>query len=136
MANLSRFWDFPSLKFPQWLDEDEDFYTSPMIASGLSISEDDEHVYIEASVPGLKSDDIEVTFHKGILRIKGEREEKEEDKKKSFYREATSKFHYHVMVPGNINPNVEPEARYENGVMKVTFNKEAEEQPKKIQVKS
>lgn len=136
MTNLSRFWDFPSLKFPQWLDEDEEIFSSPIIASGLSLSEDDQHVYVEASVPGLKPEDIEVTFHKGILRIKGEKEEKEEDKQKSFYREATSKFHYHVMVPGNIDPNVEPDAKYENGVMKVTFNKVAEERPKKIPVKS
>ncbi len=135
MADLipRSFWSFPRLS-PFW-EEDEDWFSIPANVSGLSVSEDDDKVYVEASVPGLKSDDVEVTFHKGILWIKGKRKETEEDKKKKFYREASYDYSYRVAVPGNIDTGAEPESSYANGVVKVTFAKVPEEQPKKIPIK-
>ncbi len=125
----SSFWQFPSLR-SFWEDEDWDLVPT---ASGLSISEDDQNVYVEAAMPGLEPEDIEVSFDKGVLWLKGEA--KEETTKKKYYRKATSSFSYRVVVPGEIDPNKEPVATYKNGVMKVTFAKSAASQPKKIKVK-
>lgn len=125
----SRFWSFPTLR--SW-EEEEDWISSP--STGVSISEDDKNVYIEAAVPGLNSEDIEVTFDKGIVWIKGEA--KEEEKKKKYYRKSASSFSYRIAVPGEIDPNVEPEATYKNGVMTVTFAKSPKVAPKKITVKA
>jgi HSP20 family protein len=41
----------------------------------MSVSEDKNHVYIEAHLPGLKTDDIELSFERGVLWIKGEKKE-------------------------------------------------------------
>ncbi len=128
----SSFWRFP--RFPSIWDDDE--WLMPTSSTGLSISEDDKNIYVEAAVPGLDSKDIEVTFEKGVLWIKGEAKEEEEDKKKKFWRKASRAFSYKVAVPGEIDPNKEPEASYKNGVMKVTFAKSPKTQPKKIPVKS
>ncbi|MEM3063525.1 MAG: Hsp20/alpha crystallin family protein [Nitrososphaerota archaeon] len=124
------FWQFPSLK-SFWEDEDWEITTTP---SGLSISEDDQNVYVEAALPGLEPDDIEVSFDKGVLWIKGEA--KEETTKKKYYRKATSSFSYRVVVPGDLDPNKEPTASYKNGLMRVTFAKSPASQPKKIKVKA
>ena len=40
-----------------------------------------------------------------------------------------------MAIPGNVDENQDPEAIYKNGIMKVTFNKVPEPQPKKIAVK-
>ena len=124
-------WDFPT-RMPSLLD-DEDFFSNAN--NGLSISEDDKHVYVEAHVPGIDPSKIEVTYNKGVLWIKGASETKEEDKDKKFYRRATSSFSYHVTVPGNIDESHEPDATCKNGVMRVSFKKMEEAQPRRLSVK-
>ncbi|MCM8782699.1 MAG: Hsp20/alpha crystallin family protein [Candidatus Omnitrophica bacterium] len=130
----SSFWSFPSFRLPSIWSEEEDWLSGPGL-SGLSVSEDDKNVYVEAAVPGVDPKDIEVTFDKGTLWIKGEAKKEEEDKKKKFYRKASSSFSYNVTVPGEIDMNAEPQATYKNGVMKVTFAKLPASQPRKITVK-
>ncbi len=102
--------------------------------SGLSISEDTDHVYIEAAVPGVDPKTVDVTVHKGMLWIKGE--VKEEEKKKKYYRKATSSFSYRIALPEGIDTTKEPEAVGNNGVMVVTFIKSPNTQPKQIAVKA
>ncbi len=125
------FWRGTSL--PSFWD-DEDWNMPANQPSGLTISEDDKHVYVEAALPGVVSDDVEITFDKGVVWIKGETKEVVE--KKKYYRKATSSFSYRIAVPGDIDLKVEPEATMKNGIMTVAFAKSAVSQPKKIQVKS
>lgn len=125
------FWSFPASRFFDW-DEDELIQSSP---SGLSVSEDNKNVYIEAALPGIKPEDVEITFDKGMLWIKGESKQEEIDKDKKYFRKATNSFSYRVAVPGEIDMNKEPIAESENGVMKISFAKHPQVQPKKISVK-
>lgn len=124
-------WDWP--RFPSLWDEDEDFWSLSSSPSGLTVSEDDKHVFVEAQVPGIDPEKIDVTYDKGVLWIRGQQEQEEKGKK--FYRKAASQFSYRVAVPGDIDEQKEPEASCKNGVMKVTFMKKLEVQPKKIAVK-
>jgi HSP20 family protein len=128
----SRFWSFPT----RWLnwDEDEDnmLTASP---SGISISEDDKNVYVETALPGVKPEDVEITFDKGMLWVRGESKMEEQNDKK-YYRRASNSFSYRIAVPGEIDMNKEPEASSEHGVMKITFAKHPQSQPKKIKVKA
>lgn len=126
------FWRVPS--FRSFWDDEEDWTPAASVPGGLSISEDDKHVYVEAALPGVDSKDVEITFDKGVVWIKGET--KEEETKKKYYRKATSSFSYRVAVPGELDFNAEPEATMKNGVMTVSFRKSPASQPKKIQVTS
>lgn len=126
------FWSFPSFRFPTvW---DEELSLSDKDTGGLSVSEDDKTISVEAHLPGVDPKDIEVTFDKGVLWVKGEA--KEEEKGKKYYRKSAKSFSYRVAVPGNIDPKNEPKAVGKNGVMKVTFQKVEAAEPKKIAVKS
>jgi len=129
----SSFWTFPAFRFPSLWEEEEKELTAG-VPSGLSVSEDEKNIYVEAALPGIDPKDIEVTFDKGILWIKGEA--KEEEKKKKYYRKASRSFSYRVAVPGEIDEKVEPEAKCKNGVMTVTFAKSPKTQPKRITVKT
>jgi HSP20 family protein len=126
---------FQAPRFPSLWEDDED-WKSLLPASGLTVSEDEKQVFVEAAVPGVDPDKIEVTYDKGILWIRGNQEEKEEDKGKKFYRKASSAFSYRIAIPGNIDDSAEPQATCKNGVMKVTFSKVPETQPKKLTVKT
>ncbi len=113
--------------------EDED-WSSFLPSSGLTVSEDEKSVYIEAAVPGLDPEKVEVTFDKGILWIRGSKAQEENDDSKKFYRRASSSFSYRVAVPGEIDDSQEPQASCKNGIMKVRFSKKPQIQPKKIQI--
>lgn len=135
MADLVR--TFPSFfRMPSIWDDDENWPLMTSGHSGISISEDNKNIYIEAQTPGINPEDVEVTFDKGVLYIRGEAKEEEADKKKKYYRKATSSFSYRVAIPGEVDPNTEPIAESKNGVMKITFAKSPQMQPKKIQVKT
>ena len=67
------------------LEDIKDFFsafdsTLPNISreelSGISLYEDENKLYIEAAVPGIRPEDLCVTFDKGILWIKGENKQK------------------------------------------------------------
>lgn len=134
MADLvpSSFWNFPSFRIPSLWEDEEDWVRNT--AGGVSVSEDEKNIYVEASLPGLNPEDIEVTYEKGFIWIKGEAKREEDNKK--YYKRALNSFSYRVAVPGEIDQNIEPEATYKNGVMTVKFAKSPKSQPRKITVKT
>lgn len=121
------FWESPLVS-----KEGSDFFDRSL--SGVTVSEDDNNVYVEAQVPGVPSKDIHVEFEGGYLTIHAET--KEEEKGKKYYRKAQSVFSYGLRVPGNVDNKEDVQAICKDGVLKVTFKK-AERKPsgKKIPVK-
>lgn len=103
--------------------------------SGLSVSEDDKHVFVEAALPGIRPEEIDMSYDKGILWIKAEKKEETDDKKKKYYRKALSTFSYRIAVPGEIDESKEPEAICKDGVLKVIFFKAHKGPTKKIPIK-
>jgi len=126
---------FPSFSIPNLWDEEDDWLVTPSTQSGLSVSEDDNNIYVEAAVPGIDPKDVEITYQDGYLWVRGETKKEEKDKKRKFYRQASSSFSYRVAIPGEVDPNKEPEATYKRGIMTITFSKSEKVLPKKIEVK-
>lgn len=121
------FWDMPST----FGAEGELFDKS---LSGVSVSEDENNVYVEAHVPGVPSEDIHVEFEDGYLTIHAE--VKEEQKNKKYYKKFQNVFSYSLRVPGKIDTNHEAQAACKDGVLKITFKKaERKHSGKKIPVK-
>jgi len=129
-------WSFPRFPFSSMDENEEEWMQDFTYPSGLSVFEDEQNVYIEAALPGIKPDEIEMTYDKGMLWIKAEKKEESRDKSKKYYRKATSTFSYHVAVPGNVDENKPPEAVCKNGVITVTFMKTKKAEPRKIPIKS
>ncbi len=126
------FWEFSPFRMSSLLD-DEMWPTTPAGSGGLSISEDDTYVYVEAAMPGVDPDDVEMTFHNGVLKIHGKAKQEEKKDRKN-YRTMTSEFSYQVSVR-DVDVNEDPEATCKNGVMEVKFAKSKAAQPKQIKVK-
>lgn len=121
--------------FSEWENGLDDIFSLASEPRGLSISEDDQHVYVEAAVPGIDPEKIEVTFDKGMLWIRGQADDQAEDKSKRFYRRSSQAYSYRVAIPDNVREDAEPEATYKNGIMTVAFAKQPEVAPKKLKVK-
>lgn len=100
---------------------------------GLSVYEDKDKIFVEADLPGLKKEDITVSFEKGILWIKGEcREEKKEVK---HHVKSSRNFSYRVPLPAQIDEGAEPDAIFKDGVLKVSFEKPKASKPQQINIK-
>lgn len=97
--------------------------------SGLSVSENDNDVFVEAQLPGLKQDDIEVKLDENILWITGEKKEEKSDKR--YYQKASTSFSYKLALPKGVDTSKEPEASFENGELKVVFHKTPQEKKTK-----
>lgn len=129
----ANFWRFPIIASNLWEDLSD---LAPMAGTlnGLSISEDDKSVYVEAAVPGVDPKNVDVTFDKGVLWVKAEASREEKGKK--YYRKASSSFSYRIAIPGEVDWKTEPVATYKNGVMQAVFAKSPKVQLKKITVKT
>lgn len=122
--SLPSLWEDMEDRMRQWM--------GPEGQTGVSVSEDDKNVYVEAHLPGLKSDDIDISFHQNLLMIKGERQEQQEDKKRKFYRQAQSNFFYQLELPCQVEET--DQADFQNGVLKITFKKAQQSQIHKIKI--
>lgn len=127
--------NFPSLgRFPAFWEDFEDAVSAFSQSKELTLSEDKKNVYVEAAVPGFKKENVEVTLDKGILQIKAEKKETEENKELKIYRKASDSYFYQVALPSQIDES-KSTAEIENGVIKLTFQKAPQSQAKKIAIK-
>lgn len=129
--------DFPEylFRFPA-LSDIEGVFKGDRTEQGLNVYEEGSHFVVEAAVPGLANEEIDININKGVLWIKGEKKETESDKEKKYYRKSYSSFSYSVALPDQIDDREEPEASYENGVLKVVFKKAKSAEAKRISIKS
>lgn len=84
-------------------------------------SEDDKHMVVEMPAPGYDVSDIEINIRDGLLEIKGQKIEKEEQKKRGrsyIVRESNASFARRVVLPeGADADNIE--AGLEQGLLKI-----------------
>jgi HSP20 family protein len=102
----------------------------------VDMVEDEDAYIVTAAVPGVKPEDVEVTFQNHVLTIKGEaKEEKEYDEESYHIRERHyGSFVRSLSVPANVKAE-KIEAKTENGVLTVRLPKLETEKPKKIAIK-
>jgi HSP20 family protein len=94
---------------------------------------------LQAELPGLTRDQIEVKLANGMVTIKGEKSsEKVEDEEDYHLRERSyGSFQRSFRVPGNVDAD-KIQAQFDKGVLKVTLPKSAAaiEKERKIEVKA
>lgn len=101
----------------------------------LDISEDDRSVYVRASLPGFKKENIDVEVHDGVLSIKAHHEETTEQKGERFYRKErrVGSVSRRVALPGTVVED-QTHAAFQNGVLTLTLPKSAKAMPKKVTI--
>lgn len=122
----------PLARWPfDWNDE---WNTSPFTADeGLSVYEDDKNVYLEAAMPGIDPDNIDITYDRGTVWVRGDIKSNDDPNRKYYRRSATS-YSYRVTLPTDIDTSASPTATADNGILILVFPKSQAAQPKKIAV--
>ena len=105
----------------------------------VDIVEKDNAYEVTAELPGMDEKNIEVKLENGGLRIKGEKQEEKEEKKKGYHLQERhyGSFERYFTVPEGVDSD-KIEANFKKGVLTVTLPKkpEAQKAPKKIDVKA
>ena len=127
---FDRIWDNPFEDFLPTFS-----YSSFGSMPSVDVSEGKKEVTVTAEIPGMTEKDIDLTWHNGVLNIRGEKKEEKEDKKKnSYYRECRyGSFSRDIMMNDTVDWS-RAKAKYKNGVLSVTMPK-AESALKAIEIK-
>ncbi len=105
-------------------------------APEVDITEDAESITVKTELPGMERDNIEIDVANGVLSIKGEKKEEEEEKNKTWHRREVryGSFSRSFTLPTDVKAD-EAKASYENGVLKIVLPKEEKALHRKIQIK-
>ena len=102
----------------------------------LSVREEDGVIHVEAEVPGIRAEDIDISVIGRTLTLKGERKP-EDTGNVSFHRRERGygAFHKAVTLPEDVNGEA-IEAEYKDGVLRIALPKAEHAKPRKIAVKT
>lgn len=117
--------------------DDDTQAAAPNWGLALDVVEDENAYIVKASVPGVKPEDIDITFNNGTLTIKGEIKDEREEKQGQYHlRERRyGSFARSITLPTGIDAN-KIEAQSEDGVLSLRLPKAEEVKPKRIAVQS
>lgn len=101
----------------------------------VDFRESEETYTLDAEVPGLDKENIQIEVEDNVITLKGERKNEHEEQKEGYYRVERSygRFERSFEVPGGFDGG-KVEAKLENGVLHITLPKREEAKPKHITV--
>lgn len=137
IVKINPFSPWLSDRFFPAFEEDENW---PMakVTEGLDVFETEKDVVVKAAVPGIPAEHVDVTFEDGVLRIKAEVSETDEEKKakKVVYRQQKmSYFDYTTTLPRAVD-GTKISAEVNDGVVTIKAPIAEAAKPKKIAVKA
>jgi HSP20 family protein len=101
----------------------------------LNVYEEGDQLTVEAQLPGIKSDDLDINVEQGVLTISGQTTSHEERKERNYFvREHKSgRFSRSLRLPATYDAE-HCTASFEDGVLRLVFPKSEAAKPRRIQV--
>ena len=101
----------------------------------VDIKEENSRFLIEADIPGVKAEDIEITMEDGVLTLRGKRESESRTERDGYRRveRVTGRFYRRFTLPDTADAEA-IEAKSNNGVLEVSIPKLPKVQPRRINV--
>ena len=120
------FWEnanLPSMMGPNW-----DF---PKLNPLLDETEDEKAYHVKIELPGMDKDDVDITLSEGMLIIRGEKKQEEDQKDKDFYRSERmfGAFRRALPIPVEVDES-KIAASFDKGVLNIELPKSSEAQRK------
>ena len=125
-------------RFGRWLDSGADG-SCECVDSGFDVDvrEDEDRYTIEANLPGVDKDGVEVTFEDGVLTIEGEVRRDDERQGANFHlrERCVGKLSRSFRLPAEADSET-VKATLADGVLTVTVDKAEAHKPRKIAVEA
>jgi HSP20 family protein len=125
----------PTADIDRFFNEGVFPFASQNFAPAIDVYQDNDDLIVETSLPGIDSENIDISVENDVLTISGETNEKKEVKREDYYRKEIRQgsFSRSVILPVAVKGS-EATAEYDNGVLSIRMPKAEEAKPKKIAV--
>jgi HSP20 family protein len=101
----------------------------------VDIIDHDNEIEVQAALPGVKKEDLDVTINNQSISIRATTREEKKEEGKYFRREITrGEFQRVVSLPDNVD-NDNAKATFKDGILKVTIPKTEKSERKSIEIK-
>ena len=120
----------------------EDAFVMPRSGDGqswggpaLNVYEEGDQLTVEAHLPGLKPEDLDINVEQGVLTISGQITTDEERKERNYLvrEHRTGRFSRSLRLPATYDSDG-CTANFEHGVLKLAFPKSEAAKPRRIQI--
>ncbi|MDX1388748.1 MAG: Hsp20/alpha crystallin family protein [Acidobacteriota bacterium] len=103
----------------------------------INVTEDADSVYVRAELPGIDTEDLDISMENDTLTISGERKMAAEDDAVSYHRREREwgAFRRSFSLPTRVESD-KVRARYTDGILTVTLPKASEARPRQITVQT
>lgn len=110
--------------------------TLPEWGLALDVVENEESYLVKASVPGIKPENLDITFNKGLLTIRGEIKDETDTTKGQYHlRERRyGSFSRTISIPSSVEAE-KIDADYKDGILVLKLPKSEETKPKRIPIR-
>ena len=135
--------DFNSLR--REMDQLMDSWTGARVPRGgsllwtpsINVREDADAFHIEAELPGVNPDDVEISLEDRVLTIAGEKRSQEVREGESFHvaERSYGRFERSFTLGRTVDADG-IEARFDRGVLHVSIPKPEEQKPRRIQIRA
>jgi HSP20 family protein len=101
----------------------------------VDISETDEQIVVEAEVPGMEPEQIDVALEGNVLTLKGEKKDVRTDEGQNYHRveRQYGAFVRSIQLPTAVEID-KVSASFKNGVLQVTLPKSEDAKPKRVAI--
>jgi len=101
----------------------------------MDVYEEKDNVVVEATLAGIKPEDVDIKVHDDVLTIEGQRQTSSEVDEKNYYRKEvrSGSFHRSIVLPASVQAD-KAKADFENGLLKIILPKEEKAQAKSIKI--
>lgn len=103
----------------------------------VDIFENKDQIVLEAELPGMKPEDVEISIENNVLTLHGERKFEKKDEGDNFHRVERSygSFTRSFTLPPTVTSE-NANAEFENGMLRLTLAKREEAKPRRIEIKA
>jgi HSP20 family protein len=103
----------------------------------IDMYQTDDEIVVQAALPGIKADEVQINITGEVLTLKGEMKHDEDKKEKAWHihEQRWGSFERSVALPTDVVAD-KAKAEFENGILTITLPKAEEVKPKVINIKA
>ena len=130
-------WTDPFDTFGQWMQRMFEEFPVEMAGDGypVDINEEDDHLVVDAELPGFKNDEIDVSINDDLLSIQAERSTEPAKGRPHLQERRFTRVQRTFRLPSAVDPD-SIDAKLEGGVLHLEMKKSESARARKIEVKS
>ncbi len=101
----------------------------------IDVYEEKDNVVVEATLAGIKPEEVDINVHEDVLTIEGNKQSSSEVDEKNYYRKEvrSGSFHRSIMLPASVQAD-KAKANFDNGMLKVVLPKEKRAKSKSVRI--